>query len=106
MYFIVLGKETFSRVRSDAPNTTLNTVTARLPFSDGPTYLAVSPDGSEVYALCNYQETNGTVAIIDTASDQVLPTTINFGGFPQADEKGSPPHLGLSMGLYSPALLP
>ena len=44
----------------------------------------MSPDGSEVYVLCNYQQTNGIIAIIDTATNQVSSTTINIGGNPQA----------------------
>jgi YVTN family beta-propeller protein len=65
-------------------DTTSNTVTTTLPLSEGPSYLAVSPDGSQVYVLCNNEESDGLIAIIDTATNQVLPTTIDIGGFPQS----------------------
>jgi YVTN family beta-propeller protein len=54
-----------------------------ITLSEGPSYLAVTPDGTEVYALCNDEEADGIVAIIDTATSQVS-ATVNVGGFPQA----------------------
>lgn len=65
-------------------DTASNTVTTTLPLSEGPSYLAVSPDGSQVYVLCNNEESDGIIAIIDTATNQVLTTTIAIGGFPQS----------------------
>jgi YVTN family beta-propeller protein len=65
-------------------DTGTNTVTATLALTEGPSYLAMSPDGTQVYVLCNYQEGSGIIAIIDTATNQVLSTTINVGGFPQS----------------------
>jgi YVTN family beta-propeller protein len=65
-------------------DTATNAVTTTLTLTEGPSYLAVTPDGSQVYVLCNNEESAGIIAIIDTATNGVLPTTINIGGFPQS----------------------
>src|SRR5262245_38472270 len=54
---------------SSAPGPPPGAILATLPVGSGPTLLAVSPDGSRVYAA-----TNSKLGVIDTTANRVVAT--------------------------------
>ena len=59
-------------------NTASNTVSTVIPVCSGPTGVAVSPDGTRVYAAC---QSGAAVSVIDASSNSVI-DTIAVGGSP------------------------
>src|SRR3981189_1841060 len=64
--------------------TASNTVTATVHVGVGPTGVAVTPDGARVYVA---NEGDGTVSVIDTASNAWIATVAGGGGDARRDPR-------------------